>query len=150
MSWPTISKTFSSTASGGVCAASSRPIREMRRGPFAFGNQRVGGLLDTVVQEAVGPLPPEHQPGPHRRPEHRVERRLAPALDHAQDGDRRAVAQAGQLPQRHLGRLGQAAQLADHKVHDVVGITLGVNAIEVPAPVRIVMIEGEQTFVGER
>ena len=109
-------------------------MREVRRGPLAFGDQRVGGFLDTVVQEAVGPLPPEHQPGQHRLPERCVERRLAPAVDHAQDGDRRAVAQAGELPQRHLGRLGQAAQLADHKVHDVVGITLGVNAIEIPAP----------------
>ena len=68
----------------------------------------------------------------------------------AQDGGRCAVAKAGELPQRRLGGLGQAAQLADYEVHDIVGVTLGVNAIEIPAPLRIVMIKGEQTFVGER
>ena len=51
------------------------------------------------------------------------------------------VAEAGELLQRCLGPGGQARQLPDHKVHHIVGVTLGVNAIEVPAPARRVMIE---------
>ena len=49
-----------------------------------------------------------------------------------------------------LGPDGQAGQLPDHEVHHIVGVTLGVNAIEVPAPARRVMIEGEQPLFGER
>ena len=46
------------------------------------------------------------------------------------------VAEAGQLLQCLL-RLGrQAVQLPDHEVHDIVGVTLGVNAIEIPGPAR--------------
>ena len=51
------------------------------------------------------------------------------------------VAEAGELLQRRLGLDGQAGQLPDHKVHHIVGVTLGVNAIELPAPARRVMIE---------
>ena len=123
---------------------------EVRPGPLAFGDQGISRLLDTVVQEAVGLLPPEHQPGSHGLPERCVERRLTPALDQAQGRGRRAVAQAGKLPQRQLGRIGQAAQLAEHKIHDVVRVAFGVDAVEVPVPLRIVMIKGEQTFLGER
>ena len=60
------------------------------------------------------------------------------------------VAEAGELLQRLLGLDGQAGQLPDHEVHDVVGVPLGVNAIEIPGPARRVMIEGEQPLFGER
>ena len=121
----------------------------MLGGPLALGDERVGRLLDAVVQEAVGPLMPEHQPGPHRLPERRVQRRLGPAVDHAQRGGRR-VAQAGELLQRRLGRRGQAAQLAEHQLHHIVGEALGLDAIEVPGPARLAMIEGEQSLLGQR
>ena len=77
-------------------------------------------------------------------------RRLARAIDHAQGGDRRAVAQAGELPQRRLDRSGQAGQLAKHQVHDIVGEALGLDALEVPGPAHLTMIEGEQALLGER
>ena len=60
------------------------------------------------------------------------------------------VAQASELLQCILRFGGQAVQLPHHEVHDVVGVTFGVNAIEVPAPSRLVIIESEQCFVGER
>ncbi len=60
------------------------------------------------------------------------------------------VAETGELLQRLLRFGRQAGELPDHEVHDVVGVPLGVNAIEIPAPARRVMIEGEQPFFGER
>jgi hypothetical protein len=62
----------------------------------------------------------------------------------------RDVAEAGELLQRLLGLDGQAGQLPDHEVHHIVGVSLGVNAIELPAPARDVMIEAKQPLVGER
>ena len=60
------------------------------------------------------------------------------------------VAEAGELLQRGLGLGGQAGQLPDHEVHHIVGVPLGVKAIELPAPARRVVIEAEQSLFGER
>src|ERR1700692_215315 len=60
------------------------------------------------------------------------------------------VAEAGELLQRRLGLDRQAGQSSDHEVHHVVGVPLSVNAIELPAPARRVMIEAEQPLVGQR
>ena len=40
--------------------------------------------------------------------------------------------------------------MPDHQVHDVVGVSLGVNALEIPGPARRIMIEGEHSLFGER
>ena len=45
---------------------------------------------------------------------------------------------------------GRRVELSDHEVHHVVGVALGVNAIEVPRPAGRAMIEGEQSLFGER
>jgi hypothetical protein len=47
-----------------------------------------------------------------------------------------------------LGR--QAAQLRDHKVRHIVGVALGVEAIEIPVPAHRIMIEAEQPLFGQR
>ena len=60
------------------------------------------------------------------------------------------VAEAGELPQRVLRVGGSARQLADHEVDDVVGVPLGVDALEIPGPARLLVIEGQQPLVGER
>src|SRR6267378_8653680 len=60
------------------------------------------------------------------------------------------IAEAGKLLQRSLGLEGQAGQLPNHKVYHIVGVPLGVNAIELPVPARRVMIEAEQPLFGER
>src|SRR4051812_7075304 len=60
------------------------------------------------------------------------------------------VAEAGEKLQRCLGFDGQAKQLPDHKVHHIIGVSLGVKAIELPAPARRVMIEAEQSLFGKR
>src|SRR5262249_6178333 len=59
-------------------------------------------------------------------------------------------AETGHLLQRRL-RLGrQAGQLRDQEVQHIIGVTLGVNALEVPGPARGIMIKAEHSFIGER
>ena len=52
--------------------------------------------------------------------------------------------------QGRLGSRGQAGQLPGHEVHHIVGVSLGVEPIEFPAPAQRVMIEAEQALFGER
>ena len=59
------------------------------------------------------------------------------------------IAEAGELLQSSLGLEGQAGQLFNHEVDYIVGVPLGVKAIEFPAPARCVMIEAEQFLFGE-
>src|SRR6266850_1417614 len=41
----------------------------------------------------------------------------------------------------------QAVQLADHKIDDIVGVSLGANAVQVPGPSSLTIIECEQTLL---
>src|SRR5262249_4993973 len=60
------------------------------------------------------------------------------------------VSQTRQLLQCRL-RLGrQTDELRDHEVDHIVGVSLGVNAINVPGPARSIMIKDEHFFFGER
>src|SRR5262249_20968289 len=52
--------------------------------------------------------------------------------------------------QRQLRFGRQAGQLRDQEVHHIIGVTLGVNALEIPGPARSIMIKGEHSFIGER
>src|SRR6185295_15132636 len=38
----------------------------------------------------------------------------------------------------------------DQEVHHIIGVALGVNALEIPGPARSIMIKGEHSFIGER
>src|SRR3982074_3641042 len=60
------------------------------------------------------------------------------------------IAEAGELLQRRLGLDRQAGQLSYHKVRHIVGVPLGVKAIELPLPARRIVIEAEQPLFGER
>src|SRR5271156_6256098 len=60
------------------------------------------------------------------------------------------VSQAGKLLQYPLAFDGQAVQFPNHEVHDIIRVPLDVNAIEVPAPPRLVIVESKQPFFGER
>ncbi len=85
-----------------------------------------------------------------RRPQRRVHLLLRGPENDRKHRDRGDVAKAGELLQRLLRFGRQAGELADHEVHDIVGVTFGVNAIEIPGPARRVMIEAEQPLLGER
>ena len=68
-------------------------------------------------------------------------------LDERQGGGRRSAAEAGELLQDRASRGGQEAQLAQHKVHDVVGVLFGAYPLEVPTPASSVTVESEQPFI---
>ncbi len=57
---------------------------------------------------------------------------LRPLEDDQKRRDLGAVSETGQELQRILRVGWQAGELPDHEVHDIVGVTLGVNAIEIP------------------
>ena len=46
--------------------------------------------------------------------------------------------------------MGQATEPGDHEVRDILGIAFGMDAIEIPTPLALVVIEREQPFFGER
>src|SRR6267154_2585787 len=85
-----------------------------------------------------------------RLPQIRVDLILRGPVNDRKYRDFGNVAEAGKLLQCSLGFHRQAGQLPDHQVHHIVGVTLGVNAIEIPGPSRSVVIEGEQGLFGER
>src|ERR1700728_2341706 len=64
--------------------------------------------------------------------------------------DRGDIAEIGKLLQRLLRFDRQPGHLANQKVHYIIGVTLGVNAIEIPRPARHIMIEVEQALFRER
>ena len=45
---------------------------------------------------------------------------------------------------------GQTIQLSNHEVHHIIGVTLIVNATQVPRPSPTVMLEGEQHLLHQR
>ena len=116
--------------------------------PFRY--ERIGGLLDTVVGELVRTLQVLDQLQTNGVPEIRTDVLVRFPENDRKHRDLGDVAEAGELLQRRLGLDRQAGQLPDHKVHHIVGVPLGVNAIELPAPARGVMIEAEQPLFGER
>ena len=60
---------------------------------------------------------------------HFVDRFLA---GHPQQVELGAVSQARKLMQRLLRCQGQAVQLADHQLNDVVGVALGMDEAQIP------------------
>jgi hypothetical protein len=67
----------------------------------------------------------------------------------AQHREASTVPEARKLLYCSLRLGGQAIQLPHHKVHNILGITLGVNAIQVPAPLPFDVIKDEQFLFEE-
>src|SRR4051812_29837806 len=76
-----------------------------------------------------------------------VERVLQGHLQYVESG---AVAHAGKPLQCLLRLRRQAAQLSHHQFHDVVRVTLRMNAAQVPAPSAFAVIECEQALFCQR
>src|SRR5215472_154613 len=60
------------------------------------------------------------------------------------------IAETGHLLQRQLRFGRQAGQLRHQEVHHIIGVTLGMNAVEIAVPARSIMVKDEHFFVGER
>src|SRR5580698_5822356 len=64
-------------------------------------------------------------------------------------GDFGAVSDAGKLLECLLSCNGKPIQLVDHEIHNVVGITLNANGIQVPAPSSIFVVESNQPLFNQ-
>ena len=115
---------------------------QMRRGAQVCRDQRIGGFLDPVMGEPVDAFQAQDQLLPDGLPQSRMD-----LLCSDVPGTMASVGMSATLPRQARScsavwvSVGQAGQLADHKVHHIVGVPLGVNAIEIPAPARRVMVE---------
>ncbi len=119
-------------------------------GTLLVRNQRVGRLLDPVVQKPAGTLLVEDEPGADGFPEGSVHRFLCCPVNQGQGGGRGDIAQAGELFQGFLGGGRKPLQLAGHKIHHVFGIALGADPIHVPLPSPSNRVEREQPLIGQR
>src|SRR3954470_21776383 len=106
-------------------------------------NQRIGGLLNAIVDEPVSACHTLDQLLMAGRPQSRIELPLRNPEGHRKCRDLGSVSKTSQLQQCILRLRRQAGELADHKVNNVIGVTLGVNAMDVPAPAPAIMIECE-------
>src|SRR5258708_11555147 len=102
------------------------------------------------MDEPVGALPALDQLLADGLPQRRVDVRLRCPENERQKRDLGGAAETSKLVQGRLSFGREARELADHEVHHIVGVPLGANALEVPAPAGAAMIEGEQVRVGKR
>ena len=86
------------------------------------------------MQEFVGAILMDDEVSADSLPECRVHRLLSCPVNQGQGGDLGDIAQAGELLQGFLGGGRQPLQLLGHKIHHVVGVALGADAIDVPLP----------------
>ena len=113
-------------------------------------DQRIGGFLNAIVDELVGAFQVLDQLQTNGVPEIRTDVLGRFPEDQGKRPDRGDVPEAGELLQRPLRIERQAVQPAHHQIDDVVPVPLRVHAIEVPGPLRALMIEREPSFFGER
>ncbi len=133
------------------CMRRKQPANaQMRRGACSLRDLRIRRFLDAIMNETVAARRALDEFLPHCRPQSRVDLFLRSPEDDRQCPGGGDVANTSQLLQRILRLRRQAGELSDHQVHDVVGVTLGMNAVEIPAPARTLMIEAEHPLFGER
>src|SRR5215467_1578927 len=111
---------------------------------------RVSGFLHPVVDELIGTLQALNQFLTDRFRLRRVDVLRGRPENDRMHRDFGGIAETGHLLQRQLRFGRQAGQLRDQKVHHIIGVTLGVNALEIPGPARSIMIKREHSFIGER
>src|SRR6478735_10693065 len=121
----------------------------MRFRPLDLGDQDVRGLKHPIMGKPVCPVGPDQQAGADDVRERGVKCVLRLSLEKCERGKVRDVAQASKSLQSLLARRGQAAELAAHEIKDVVGVTLLVDARQVPGPRCRIVIEAEQILFGK-
>ncbi|HYT20531.1 MAG TPA: hypothetical protein VEW05_09915 [Candidatus Polarisedimenticolia bacterium] len=73
------------------------PYSEMSLSAQFLRDQRIGGFLDTVMEKPIGIFRAEDESCPDRVPKLAVHVLLRVLVDYHQDGELRAVAQAGKV-----------------------------------------------------
>ena len=117
------------------------PDAQVFAGPLAFWNQSIGGLLHPVVKEPI--RAPASSTSSRRTASHRSAWTCSADVPStsARVVTSALLTEARERLQGLLGCRRQAGQLAEHQVGHVVGVTLGPDAIEIPGPARVRMIE---------
>src|SRR5580693_5702211 len=116
----------------------------MSLGARFFRNKRIGRFLYAVVCKPIGVLRADDQFGLESFPKCRISLLFGRLKNRRKHGGFGAISNAGKLLEGLLSCNWKPVQLADHEVHNVVGITLGANGVEIPAPSGISMIESYQ------
>src|SRR5258706_4390204 len=119
----------------------------MRHGPLVLDDERIGRLLDAIVEECVRAARTKDEAGPNSFPQRCVCRLVARLVSQRKRLQLGSIPQASQLAENLLSRWRQTAQLRRHELCDVVGITLGANAIQVPGPSPFTIVECEQPLL---
>ena len=120
---------------------------QVQRRSFLVRDQGIGRLLHAIVRKSIRLVDSQNQVLLQRGPQHR----LGIAPQH--DGHRLNVdlgAKVGGQRQRLLGLAWQGAELAQHEIDDVVGVTLRADARNVPRPATGVVVEDDQLLPIQR
>lgn len=131
--------------------AQEAPDAQVERRPLRLGDERIGGLLDAIVREAVliagGPRDePEDE---HRLEGAQLEIGGALLRDERERLAGEGVADAGGELQHLLCLRREPAQLADHEVDDVVRVALLTDRRLVPA-IAALRAAGDEPVLVER
>jgi hypothetical protein len=110
-------------------------------------NQRISSLVNAIVDEPVGAIEEIDQLLATRLNEAGMEFVRGGIMNESQRDGRRNITETGQLLQRVLGCGRKPDKFADHQIGHIVGVTLGVDAFEIPRPARMHRIERDQAFV---
>ena len=119
------------------------PYSKVRLAAQLLRDQLIGGLLNTIVDEPVSACHTLDQLLMAGRPQNSIELPLRNPEDHRKCCALGSVSETSQLLQCILRLSRQAGELSHHKINDVVGVALGVNAVDIPGPARAIMIECE-------
>ena len=119
----------------------------MRHGPLVLDDERIGRLLDAIVEECIRAARTKDEAGPNSFPQRYVCRFVVRLVNQCKRLRLGSMPQAGQLAENLLSRRRQTTQLRRHEICDVVGVTLGANAIQVPEPSPFTIVECEQTLL---
>ena len=126
------------------------PYSKVRLVAQLLRDQRIGGFLNAIVDELVGAFQVLDQLQTNGVPEIRTDFLGRFPEGEGKHPDRGDVPEAGELLHRLLRVERKAVQPSHHQIHDVVPVPLRMDAIEVPGPSSLLMIEREPTFFGER
>jgi len=68
----------------------------------------------------------------------------------AQSRDPGRVPETGELLESGLRYVGKSLELSYHEIHDIVGVALGANPVQIPVPSCRIPVETDQPFLGQR
>src|SRR6266852_9950958 len=112
-------------------------------------NQRVGSLLNPIMEEPVASLAGDSGAGADGVAETCMHRFVGFAAQLCQGRKVSVTAEAGEQLQRFLGLRSKTPQPADHQVHRIVAEPLVDDSVQIPCPRPRARIEFDKTLFGE-